>query len=473
MVILLPKLQDEDKWVMKSASASFNPVKLHESIQTLYLQEYERNWRRFSEAVRLMPRADSAVIAREGMSFELAMLHELASDASPLRNLLETIVDETSLTESDSPPILESALSGSGNMVVHQAQKVKGTMALREIQQVRYYVDDHFSELRMFVKGHKNSTRNREYITQQQGTALNHLLASLRDQYTRISVFNTMSNEDDSPIIFSDSAKLAAQAPGWPLPVRNIILPLLDSSFKKVRHSAVVKNVENISQGPGEICRTTLEGRYPFADSERTVSLSQFERFFGRDGIADSWFREHLAEKVDTSRHPWRFKGSENAQGLAFFEQAAVIREAFFPDETGKKMALAFSVSVPRLSSQITQLAFNIDGAVMRYSHGPVLVEQHRWPGKRQGELVSMATHRQQGAAAMPDLIFRGPWALLRWLDSADDLRPGENGSNTYTWHFGAGLVSLKIDGLSYNGRPLNDLLRRFQCPAPSKARAR
>lgn len=38
-------------------------------------------------------------------------------------------------------------------------------------------------------------------------------------------------------------------------------------------------------------------GRYPFADSEKVVSLSDFERFFGAGGTVDSYFKKNLKAK--------------------------------------------------------------------------------------------------------------------------------------------------------------------------------
>ncbi|WP_431224278.1 type VI secretion IcmF C-terminal domain-containing protein [Serratia sp. L9] len=184
--------------------------------------------------------------------------------------------------------------------------------------------------------------------------------------------------------------------------------------------------------------------------------------------MADSWFKQNLAAKVDTSGHPWRFKGTADSSGLAFFERAERIRNVFFAGGEGRKMALNFSVSVRYLSPTATQLILNIDGNKFSYAHGPVIPEELSWPGDRRGGLVSI-TARKPLAAALPNQVYRGPWALLRWLDDADTVRGAGHDTQLFGWKLGQERLELEIEGLRASGQTPGDLLRSFRCPAKGR----
>ncbi|SUB29933.1 type VI secretion protein IcmF [Yersinia pseudotuberculosis] len=234
---------------------------------------------------------------------------------------------------------------------------------------------------------------------------MSRIIGTLNDQYTRFVVYNSAFEYGDIPPLSQDGERIAVESQTWPDPFRNIIAPLLTGSSQKFENKVITHTSKAIDMGVGEICRNTLQGRYPFAESEQIVSLNDFERFFGTDGTVDSYFKKNLESKVDTSSIPWRYKGSVSSEGLAFFEQAAMIRNVLFNTNDGKKMALDFSVSVRYLAPTITQLIMNFDGNTVRYSHGPVTPAFFKWPGLRQGTIVSLTAQRQK-ASAMPDILF-------------------------------------------------------------------
>ncbi|WEP50735.1 hypothetical protein NMY27_05915 [Cronobacter dublinensis subsp. beijingensis] len=109
----------------------------------------------------------------------------------------------------------------------------------------------------------------------------------------------------------------------WPAPLKNVIAPLLNNSFQKVEGEMTNQQQAAIETGPGELCRSGIEGHYPLSESEQEVSLNQFERFFGAGGALDTYFQAHLADSVDSTASPWRYKGRAQGEGLDLFEQGA------------------------------------------------------------------------------------------------------------------------------------------------------
>ncbi|MGQ8776529.1 type VI secretion system membrane subunit TssM [Serratia sp. NA_112.1] len=457
-------LQNDDRWVMGRTGESANPIAMREAVLTRYLQEYGDYWQRFLSSVRLVSVDQIPAGTTQSSSLDIAFLRSLVADNSPLRALLLRAVRETTL-------VAVKPTGGDGidrqitqSRLVQQAQKLQQKLDFREQQLIRQHLDNRFSSLRQFVQGEQqDGAKNQDFI-QQQGTGLSNLLALLQDQYTRFVVYNSAFSDTGVQPLGIEAARIGALAGTWPEPVRNIVFPLLTGAFEKAQRRLVAKSITSIVEGPGEICRSRLQGRYPFADSDREVSVTDFERFFSIDGVVDSWFKQNLAEKVDTSRHPWRFKGTDDSTGLAFFEKVERIRNLFFAEGEGRRMALNFSASVHYLSPKVREFILNLDGNRLNYYHGPVVMQELAWPGTRRGSLINMSLSEEQ-AAALPDSTWRGDWALLHWLDAAVAVRENANNRLLMRWVKGKKHVELEIAGLSVEGALPGEILRDFRCP--------
>ncbi|MDW9427178.1 hypothetical protein GCT62_22405, partial [Yersinia enterocolitica] len=77
----------------------------------------------------------------------------------------------------------------------------------------------------------------------------------------------------------------------------------------------------------------------------------------------------------------------------------------------------------------------------------------------------SLTAQRQQ-ASAMPDILLRGPWALLKWADKADEVAQDASGMQLLTYVMGKDRVELEVSGLTYGNESISELLRGFQCPS-------
>ncbi|MCT6588468.1 type VI secretion system membrane subunit TssM [Pantoea dispersa] len=449
-------LQREDSWVLGKPAVVVNPLTLRDEVLTLYLQEYSQHWQRFLSAIRLIPMS-----GQQNLTLDVALLRTLVADNSPLRSLLERAVMETTLAESRDKA-LQDALQHEirTGRLVQQATRVKQGIDFREQRLVNQYVDFPFSSLRRFVGGEQSSGG----VNPNQTVGLNRLMNLLTDQYTRYVVYNSALDEGDIPVMGPDSARLAAESRTWPEPVKGILMPLLGRSNETIRKSIVKLSVTAIDNGIGQMCRNTLQGRYPFAPGRQEVSLAEFERFFATDGVVDGWFKQHLADKVDTSTSPWRYKGSEGGQGLDFFEQAAAIRDAFF-DASGRRVSINLTTQVHYLSPAISQLTLNIGEETLRYSHGPVITQALHWPAGGLHSSVRM-TGQRLPSSAMPDLTFGGAWSVLRWLDSAKRVSASQRGEGQiYQWSLGGKPVELEIAGLGNGKHTLQEILRGMRCP--------
>ncbi|MFP2516963.1 type VI secretion system membrane subunit TssM [Buttiauxella agrestis] len=470
VLYLVNTLRAEDNWVMaKLAGDVSDPLKMKTAVMALYLKEYRTVWSRFLAGLRLVSTEHSARNIPD-FTGDIYMLRTLASDMSPLLTLAKESVRQTTLSVPETSVLMNATLR-QNNRALSNAKKLNNALELEERKQVAEAVDKPFAALRTFVTGSGSVAPKNSDSLSMPGTTLAKVLGTLMDQYTLLVISSSAMNQGNVAGSSDSGKTLAAQAQTWPDPFKNIITPLLMGVYEKVDRQTVVSTQKAIDSGPGEICRNTLEGRYPFADSKHEASLSDIEHFFAKGGVADDYFEHHLADKVDTTSSPWRYKGGADTAGLEMFEQAAAIRNAFFQDDAGKKISLHLSLSVPYMSPTITQLALRVEGNDLKYAHGPVTPVAFNWPGNRTGVMLSAMPRADEAdedlrsdSLRSPEL-FNGSWSLFHWLDRAQQTRDAHDDTQVFTFFLDKQRVDVGISGLRHEDISDIELLRQFSCP--------
>ena len=467
-------LEREDGWVMGKEKdnplpkvgvarngALINPVQ--KQILALYLDEYTQRWQAFLRNIRIKTDVLPLDSGSAGMASDIYILRTLAAPDSPLANLVQRAVAETTLSEPEGKSLLDN-VSNKGQ-ILNAAMKVSLAYAALEKKLLWERVDSHFAPLREFVTGSPQIVADARPGAVA-STELSKLMGALNEQYTLFVIYNDALKSGNSVTLSNTAQKLSAESQTWPDPLSNLISPLLDGSYRRANHEAIAQDNEGIEEHLGRICRRTLAGRYPFADSEEEVKLADFERFFAAGGLVDDYYQKNLADKVDTSAHPWRYKGdageSDNGE-LAVFERAADIRDAFFQGEGGRRMALKFGISVPYMDPSVIQLNMNFDGTQVNYAHGPIAPVSLTWPGARQGSRITL--NAMPRIAAGSSALFTGPWALFRWLDSTRKIVVPDSGETELIYSLDKRRVDIEATGLTVNGALASDLLRDFRCP--------
>ncbi|WP_380182281.1 type VI secretion system membrane subunit TssM [Kalamiella sp. sgz302252] len=467
-------LQAEDSWVMgnEGAAGGLKSLKVdkgagvvdptREALMKLYLKEYTRRWQAFLQSIRL--KSEGAEHNNTGLSFDIYMLRALVATNSPLINLARRAVRETTLAEDQQESLLKNqSLSGTrltSGRLTDAAAKLNLALAAHEKKVLRQGVDNYFVPLREFVGGGEQGTGAAS------GTKLHQIMGVLNDQYTLLVISDSALRNGNLPAVSDAGQRLSAESAVWPDPFKYIIAPLLNGAYRRVNHQIVYSSNRTIASGPGEVCRSTLQGRYPFADNSEEVSLRDFERFFAAGGVLDDYFQKNLADKVDTASTPWRYRGDINLQAseaLDVFEQAAAIRSAFFQNG-GRTLGIDFSVAIPYLAPSVTQLNLNFDGSVMGYSHGPVTPKLFHWPGTRAESVVNMST-KPRILSQENGLTLTGPWALMRWLDTVNDIATSASGQPVLLFNLHRRPIKIEVTGLTYGDELIVDLLKNFNCP--------
>ena len=75
------------------------------------------------------------------------------------------------------------------------------------------------------------------------------------------------------------------------------------------------------------------------------------------------------------------------------------------------------TVRTVRMDNTILNLTLDVDGQLLRYSHGPQAVQIMNWPGPGGTNQVRMQLGLANGSTAT--LVTNGSWALNRFFDKA------------------------------------------------------
>ncbi|WP_312240094.1 type VI secretion system membrane subunit TssM [Pantoea sp.] len=501
----IKQLQNEDSWIIgtKEKLSLLNaqmPVdmlqgnlregkSLQEAVLKLYLKEYTRIWNSFISNI-ILKTDPVGVVTDSNLTFDLYALRIITAPDSPLKKLLTNIVKEVTLVD---PSInIAENLSFKGGSLLGNAMNIKEMIDFREKKLIRENVDNNFNKLRQLVGYQPPTIPGKEQSSRKGGEGLEAILSMLREYYMILVVTKEAIQDGEIPPERGKSQQLRAAALTWPEPLGNIILPLLNKTAAKVNNQIVMKMNSHAQQGIGEICRSVISGKYPFTQSTQEIGLREFESFFGKGGTMDQYFSENLADQVDTSIKPWRYKQEAHSAlsgrtVLSSFELASDIQQIFFQSDDGKKININFALSMAFMEPSITTAKVKFGAQQYLYKHGPVMPENFSWPGALPGSLIDISL-QPSGSSYK----FIGPWALLRWLDSAESSNLAANGHMILTFSFDKKSSNLsnskkllpvsvlstpqkekiqfEVAGLNNRDVLLNKLLKKFRCPSESKS---
>ncbi|WP_157664391.1 type VI secretion system membrane subunit TssM [Bordetella genomosp. 9] len=212
-------------------------------------------------------------------------------------------------------------------------------------------------------------------------------------------------------------------------------------------------------------CHAVVDGRYPFdRTSTKDVTQSDFNRLFAPGGLIDSFFQANVQRYVDMTTHPWRWRPNGRRLGLSraalqAFEDAASIKQAFFPDG-GNTASVHFQLLPLSLDPYFTRFEMTVGGQTLEYAHGPVRPKAFVWPD---GEPSARLAYEPPGPDGRGGVTVLGPWALFRLLDlgSVQAVRP-ERFIVRFNLHGKA--VSLQLDAQSVINPFGLAALQRFRC---------
>ncbi|MGB0128109.1 MAG: type VI secretion system membrane subunit TssM, partial [Rhodocyclaceae bacterium] len=411
------QLAGEESWVMGSGeggkSRLLDPAaagRLADEVRRLYLEDYARTWQKFVDDIRLI-RSTSLQ-----KSIELARI--LSAPDSPVPLLMRGIVKETTLglvQEGDKTVVdkasdkVKESRDSLRKLLGGSAQPIAAASGTK----LENIVDDRFDNLRRMVTS----------PVQGQPAPIDASLSLINDLYTHLTATETAVKSGAAPPQSEVTTKIKADAARMPEPLRSMLQTLSAAGSSQALGATRSNLSASLSASVGDLCPKAINGRYPFVrSSARDVPQEDFARLFSPGGMFDEFFQKNLQPYVDTSTKPWSFKRIDDVSmgssgTLAQFQRAAAIRDVFFRSG-GKTPGLRLEFKPMEMDASITQFILDVDGQLVKYSHGPQVPQPVQWPGPKGSTQVRLQVEPTSTSGASGK-VFEGPWALFRLLDQA------------------------------------------------------
>lgn len=462
VTVVTALLAAEDPWVLgqeKSAAERARDAaalgQLTDRVRRLYLEEYVKLWETLLGDVRL--------IRASGLEKNIEIARTLSGADSPLANLLRAVVKQTTLI----PPDAErSTVSRAAETVRSTRRGLEellggsdaGRPQLAPGQRIESIVDDRFEALRRLVTS----------PTPNAPAPLDEALKLFNEVYVYLNAVDTAVKSRSSPPPGDVAGKLKSDAGRLPEPVRSMVENLSSTGAAQAR-VAERGNLSQDLQPVTEFCRRAIAGRYPFVEgSARDVLPEDFGQMFGPGGLMDEFFQKRLAQLVDTSRRPWRYKpvaeqGAISTAALRQFERADLIKQVFFRSG-GNVPGLRLDFRPIEMDAGITQFSLDIDGQFVRYAHGPIVPMTVQWPGPRSTNQVRLSIQPPTSGGTSGQ-VTEGPWALFKMLDRGQ-LAPGDAPEKfIITFQLDARRTRFEVTTNSVRHPIRLPELREFACP--------
>ena len=453
----------EESWVLgdemksnKEKLDDLNQKRLVLEVKRLYMHEYVRLWENYLGDIKLLPSQSLA------QSVEVSRV--LSGPDSPLAQLLRAVAKETTLTKvqkQDSASLFSRAkdrINSTKSDLEQVFGPIQDPTQTNSLEKPEFIVDNRFEPLRRFAASSGTG-----------GSQLDQTLQLINQLYTTLAATEAALKGGNTPPNSDIADKLKAEAARLPMPLRSMVEGLTTLGARQIAGVARASISGNMSASVGDFCRTAIEGRYPInASSSKDITPDDFGRMFGPNGVMDDFFQRNLATLVDISKNPWTFRpGASGPSGadsnaLAQFQKAQTIRDIFFRSGS-RTPGLRLDIKTVEMDPSITQFTLDIDGQIVRYSHGPQVPVSVSWPGPRgSGQIRAQVSPTVNTTG----LMFEGPWALHRLFDRMQISRGASSERFIATLTLGGRRIVFEVTANSVQNPFKLSQLETFQCPA-------
>ncbi|MBL8260731.1 MAG: type VI secretion system membrane subunit TssM [Candidatus Competibacteraceae bacterium] len=497
-----PKLVDhlaDESWILgPSAQISDRPAERQQIADTLcrlYLSDYQKLWQDLL--------ADIKIKDFESSDAALEILQVLSGPTSPLQALFKTVARETAL---DRPPPAPPAEPPPDKSLT---EKIAGIInqpeAAAPAKPLNCGVEPRLLGL--------NSQYGRE-IGGPDGAIppLDKTLSALNELYGHMNAIGRARESSPDGAVAPNlkeqftavANQLQVEAARKPPPFNTLLAKLALDSIESVRSLRDRLNAHWKAAQIAAFFQDNLNGRYPLARSaiqwsgagppgagtatvpantiqwagqsanpgvSRSVqgppdaSLAAFGRFFGPNGLLDSFFKQHLQAHVDTSQGAWRWRGPTgpeqtiSPEALQLFQRAAAVRASLFGG--GQAPAVRFQLTPLELSGDISQAVIGLDGQTLAYSAGQsARAADLLWTGASGQARLQFST---AGGGNPLQYSETGPWAWFKLLDQAQ-MQPFGEGQFRVAFQLGGRQAVYELRTGGGNPFRLREL-EKFQCP--------
>lgn len=391
-----------DSWVLgQSESTDFSDadkISLRNKIINQYTLDYQSSWRKALNDFELKDFTD--------INHGVLVIDNFAISNRPVNRILDNLTRNTELFPS--MPDDASAMAE----IIETPQ-----------YQIAAKIDGDFTDLNQLTKTDGTQPVYLDEVMESVGR-LHAYLKSIQDapdvgKAALKAAQERLTLNDADPIY-----ALERISASLPKPMDTMVGKLASESWKVVLQSAIKHLEVRWYNEVYQDYQQNLASRYPFNPaSTKQVSIDDFQSFFGPEGTLSRFYNDQmkmfLEENFDALNQ--FSKGDSNLvrrEVLQSLKQAQQIQKAFFNPKGN--LDVEFSLEALQMSPNKRRSVMNIDGQYVEYTHGPKRGIDLVWPNTLRDSTVSKLTLVPSESNASPrSIVFEGPWAFFRLLDSA------------------------------------------------------
>ena len=151
------------------------------------------------------------------------------------------------------------------------------------------------------------------------------------------------------------------------------------------------------------------------------------------------------------------------SKDLQEFYRAQIVRDIFFG--SNRTAGMEFIFKPIDMDAAITQFILDVDGQLVKYSHGPQVPISVQWPGPRGSSQVRLQISTAS-AGVMSGQVFEGPWALFRMFDRVKIQQSTQPEKFFVTFNIDGQKVKFEIITNSVQNPFRLHELEQFSCPS-------
>ncbi|QEM91217.1 type VI secretion system membrane subunit TssM [Kosakonia radicincitans] len=451
-------LHEDDSWVLGATTQPEDKQQTDNAVRQLYARDFIALWDSFLSDIQLNNSAD--------LNQRINTARLLSGNNSPLRRLVLNLSQQLKLTRDEPEDAEKAKNAGSTNRGTQMLETLfsnhdgaEQTTNAAASQTPEQRVTEHFAPIIELAQPLEKGGKT---------IVFDDFLKQVDELYRYLTAVQDAANSGMPPPGGEAISRLQASAGRLPGGLQTMFSNMAVGASSDTQRRDLENVRKRISVEVGSFCRQAIAGRYPLVRSASSeVTPDDLARMFAPGtGLMDTFFRDNLTNKVDTTQSTWRFmpgidgKTLPGSEGLLVpFQQAQSIRDAFFANSSTTP-SFRTTVRTVRMDNSILTMTLDVDGQILRYSHGPQAVQIVNWPGSGGTNQVRMQLGLASGTTAT--LVTNGAWALNRFFDKAR-VSPGSSSlSRQATFTIDGHQVTLEFAPNSIRN-PFQ--LPRFACP--------
>jgi type VI secretion system protein ImpL len=398
------------------------------------------------------------------------ILRALSAPTSPLRQILESIRDETMLTKERPKPAAAPGVASAASAALGAASPA---LFNNQDGPPGAKIEAQFKPFHSVLEG--DSTRR----------PIDSIIANLNDiaQNLTLMMENPQLTAQAAASLQTQVAALRNNAARMPPPFSDMLRGAAAEFEGTIAASTAGQLLQTMRDQVTPVCQQTITNRYPFVRAgTQEVQLGDFAKLFSPNGIIDKFFTQYLAPYADTSRPDWTWRKdspvgrSLSADTLKQFQTAAYIRDAFF-QTGGSQPTVSFSIKPPTPPGPGVEIKTEIGGTTIASPSAPANSSLFgspsasspppsttpttvQWPGPSTRTAISVSNE-----VGTPSVLERtGPWSLFRMLEAGSLTVKAETAKATFI------VAGRELNYQITTGSVRNPLnlatLREFRCPS-------